>query len=189
MSTRGAIAVPATSGKGWWGRYHHYDAHPLGLGRELFHLYHDTFGRDHEAMAKVLVKDHPAGWSTVVRPYTPQVFERADFEQAGFRDLNDPDFDLYPLCYCHGRREETEQILTCRCPSDPEGCAPVFIEWAYTITKAGMFVATSWHPDPGAGQAFVHRPVAFVDWDRTTEPDWREAQQRARLIDVPDLTL
>lgn len=189
MSTRGAIAVPHPDGKGWWGRYHHFDSHPLGLGRELFRLYHDTFGRDHEAMTKVLVENHPAGWSTLIRSHSPTVFGRDHFEQAGFRNPDDADHESYPLCYCHGQREETEQILTCRCPSDPTGCAPVFIEWAYSITKTGLFAFTSWHPDPGAGQAFVHRLVAFVDWDRKIAPDWREAQRRARLIDIPNLTL
>jgi hypothetical protein len=189
VSTRGAIAVPTTTGKGWWGRYHHFDSYPTGLGDELFRLYHDTFARDHEAMAKVLVEDHPAGWSTLIRSHTSAVFERDRFEHAGFRNPGDEDYDLYPLCYCHGQRQDTEWVLTCRCPGDSKGCSPTSIEWAYVITAAGLLVLTSWHPDPGAGMAFRHRPVALVDWDRESEPDWREAQRRAGRIDIPDLTL
>ncbi|MEV6820964.1 hypothetical protein AB0M72_19640 [Nocardiopsis dassonvillei] len=189
MSTRGAIALPNTTGKGWWGRYHHFDSYPTGLGAELFRLYHDTFDRDHEAMAQVLVKDHPAGWSTLIRSHSSRPFERGHFEHTGFRNLDDPDHDLYPQCYCHGRREETEQVLICRCPVAPKRCDPVFIEWAYVITPVGLLALTSWHPDSGAGQAFVHRPMAFVDWDRETAPDWKRVERRAHLIDVPELTV
>src|SRR5699024_9216567 len=72
VSTRGAIAIPNTNGKGWWGRYHHGDSFPTRLGAELFRLYQGSFGRDHEDMAKVLVEDHTAGWSTIVQAYTPK---------------------------------------------------------------------------------------------------------------------
>src|SRR5699024_5605018 len=50
VSTRGAIAIPNTNGKGWWGRYHHGDSFPTRLGAELFRLYQGSFGRDHEDM-------------------------------------------------------------------------------------------------------------------------------------------
>ena len=188
MSTRGAIAIPNTNGKGWWGRYHHGDSFPTRLGAELFRLYQGSFGRDHEDMAKVLVEEHTAGWSTIVRAYTPKTFEREDFDHAGFRNLDDPDFFEYPQCYCHGERAESEHVLTCGCPDTPEGCAPLFIEWAYVLTATGMFVATSWHPGTGASQAFVHRLVALVDWDRP-EPDWDRVQQRGSLTHIHDLTL
>lgn len=188
VSTRGAIAVPNPHRKGWWGRYHHFDSYPMGLGQELFRLYHDTFDRDATLMAQVLVHEHPAGWSNLVRPYTPRPFEREDFEHAGFRGLGDPEHDAYPLCYCHGARKESAHALTCACPGGPEGCGPVFIEWAYVLTVTGMFVATSWHPNAEAGRALVHRLVALVDWDRP-EPDWVQVQHRARAVNVPDLTL
>lgn len=186
MSTRGAIAVPTARGKGWWGRYHHYDSNPFQLGRELYRLYHTAFDRDHTAMVKTLIEDHPAGWSNIIRPYTPHVFERADFDHSGFRGLDDPEQDLYPACYCHGERSEDEDTLTCDCPDSAEGCGPLFIEWAYVLTRTGMFVLTSWHPE--FGQAYKHRLMALVDWDRP-EPDWEQAQRRAHLIDIPDLTL
>src|SRR5699024_7968621 len=128
------------------------------------------------------------GWSTIVQAYTPKTFEREDFDHAGFRNLDDPDFFEYPQCYCHGECAESEHVLTCGCPDNPEGCAPLFIEWAYVLTATGMFVATSWHPGTGASQAFVHRLVALVDWDRP-EPDWDRVQQRGTLAHIRVLTL
>lgn len=60
MSTRSEIFGP--DGKG---RYHHWDGYPLGVGRTLWALYHGHFERDVRAMRKVLLEDHPAGWSTI----------------------------------------------------------------------------------------------------------------------------
>lgn len=188
MSTRGAIAIPNTNGQGWWGRYHHGDAYPKELGRELFRLYHSSFDRDHEAMATVLIREHTAGWSSIVQDYTPRPFEREAFDHAGFRNPFDPGYLDYPRCYCHGERAQNEHVLICRCPDDLVRCDPFFIEWAYVLTATGMFVATSWHPGSGASQAFVHRLVALVDWDRP-EPDWEQVEQRASVAYVPDLTL
>lgn len=64
MSTRSAIARPA--GDGWEGRYHHWDGYPTGLGSELWSLFHGRFEGDVEAMRRVLIDEHPAGWSTIV---------------------------------------------------------------------------------------------------------------------------
>lgn len=63
MSTRGAIA--RVTGDGFQGVYHHWDSYPSGLGATLFHLYNGHFDRDLEKMLKVLIDDHPAGWSTI----------------------------------------------------------------------------------------------------------------------------
>ena len=188
MSTRGAIAVPNTDGKGWWGRYHHGDSFPTRLGAELFRLYHSSFDRDLADMARVLITDHRAGWSSIVQAYTPRPFERGAFDHAGFRTPFDTGFFDYPQCYCHGERAQKEHVLICRCPDDLVRCDPLFIEWAYVLTATGMFVATSWHPGTGASQAFVHRLVALVDWDRP-EPNWEQVEQRGSLAYVGDLTL
>jgi hypothetical protein len=64
MSTRSVIAKPV--GDGWEGRYHHWDGYPAGVGAELFHLYHNVFGHSVERMRKVLIDQHPAGWSTII---------------------------------------------------------------------------------------------------------------------------
>lgn len=63
MSTRGAIARAA--GDSFVGVYHHWDSYPQGLGASLWELYHGHFERDLERMLRVLIDEHPAGWSTI----------------------------------------------------------------------------------------------------------------------------
>jgi hypothetical protein len=65
MSTRSVIARPW--GKGFRGRYHHWDGYPSGLGAELYALAQPDgpFGGDTQKMLKVLIDEHPGGWSTI----------------------------------------------------------------------------------------------------------------------------
>lgn len=177
MSTRGAIAVPTDTG--WQGRYHHSDAYPTRLGRELFALYHNAFAGDHAAMARVLIDDHPAGWSTVIATYFPRPFDREAFDRAGYRGVMSDEWGLYPECYCHGQRDEAEQTLTCRCPDDTTGCGPELIEWAYVITPDALQVFS-------ARPFGVHRLIALVPWERDSAPDWQAAEVRALTGEIPD---
>lgn len=189
MSTRGAIARLTPDSGGWSGRYHHSDSHPEGLGRELVRLYRDTFDGDHHLMARMLIDEHPAGWSTLIargldgdRPFTTE-----HFAHAGFQSLDDPQRGLFPQCHCHGARAETADVLVCRCHTgDPSGCGPLWIEWAYVITASGLGVLTSHHPDTGTEAKHTHRTVAFVNWSDT--PDWREIARRAFDAQISDLT-
>jgi hypothetical protein len=64
MSTNGIIARP--KGDGWEGRYHHWDSYPSGLGKALWSAYHERFARNLHFMTKVLIDQHPAGWSTII---------------------------------------------------------------------------------------------------------------------------
>lgn len=65
MSTRSCIARPTESG--FTGVYHHWDGYPSGLGLTLWQLaqpmgpFHGNIGK----MLKVLIDEHPAGWSTI----------------------------------------------------------------------------------------------------------------------------
>lgn len=61
MSTRGVIA--RATGDGFAGRYHHWDSYPSGLGATLY-----SWGQRMplERMLKLLLDEHPAGWSTIV---------------------------------------------------------------------------------------------------------------------------
>lgn len=63
MSTRAVIARKTATG--FTGRYHHWDGYPGGLGATLFALRKTQFKGDTQAMLKVLLDDHPAGWSTI----------------------------------------------------------------------------------------------------------------------------
>lgn len=69
MSTRAAIARPNGESESgaprFKGRYHHWDGYPSGLGATLFEIYRSVFDRDIEAMLKMLLDKHPAGWSTI----------------------------------------------------------------------------------------------------------------------------
>ena len=190
MSIRGAIARPTSSG-GWEGRYHHFDAYPIGLGRELFELYHRTFDRDHEQMARMLIDEHPAGWSTLIAHHLGgRVFTGEEFTHAGFQAFDDPHHGMLPQCYCHGQRSERTPMLVCRCDIDPTGspCDPLFIEWAYAITGEGLRVFTSVHPE-APGQAYRHRLIAEVAWNRTIAPNWERIEQRSHLVYIPELAI
>jgi hypothetical protein len=60
MSTRSEIFGP--DGRG---RYHHFDGYPSGVGATLWELYRHVFECNIGEMRKVLIDDHPAGWSTI----------------------------------------------------------------------------------------------------------------------------
>ncbi|MBI2836125.1 MAG: hypothetical protein HYX85_00325 [Chloroflexi bacterium] len=64
MSTRGVIA--RQKGDTFEGRYHHWDSYPSGLGKALWDTYHSGFKGNLEEMLRVLVDEHPAGWSTII---------------------------------------------------------------------------------------------------------------------------
>lgn len=61
MSTRGVIA--RQNGDGFTGRYHHWDSYPAGLGATLYQW---AQRMPLDQMLKVLIDEHPAGWSTIV---------------------------------------------------------------------------------------------------------------------------
>jgi hypothetical protein len=101
MSTRGAI-VRFTGDNTFTGVYHHWDSYPDGLGKTLFNLRRNFFHNDTEAMLKVLIDEHPAGWSTI---------NNKDFNlEPGFNELSNSKTDATkekrPECYCHGDRHE-----------------------------------------------------------------------------------
>jgi hypothetical protein len=127
MSTRGHIArviggvAPIQT---WKGRYHHMDSYPAGLGARLLELHREHFHGDLAAMLKVLLDDHPAGWSTIVwvarrlhRPHEILTDTRCNFNlKPGFLDyLNETENEaeyLRPRCYCHGDRAEEPRLVT-----------------------------------------------------------------------------
>lgn len=68
MSTRGVIGIyERADAVTWRGVYHHFDSYPRGLGATLWNAYHQVFKGDLIAMMKLLIEDHPAGWSNINR--------------------------------------------------------------------------------------------------------------------------
>ena len=180
MSTRAAIArLTCVSPVKWAGRYHHWDGYPSGLGATLWELYHGHFMRDLDQMLKVLLDDHPAGWSSL---------HASDFtQQPGFAEplaVSSQSADQ-PQCYCHGDRQETEWLVTNENASG-SGC-----EWAYVFTSAKttdskrhntMLVLSSYTPEGkmigmfGMGDKEAIWPVVAVVDLNGQEPNWEEIE-------------
>jgi hypothetical protein len=196
MSTRSAI-VRLTSREpvGWSGRYHHWDSYPSGLGRTLWSLYHAQFGCDLGLMLKVLIDEHPAGWSTIVG---------ADFTQeAGFQELrlcgdaradepapNDPCGAVAhaapPQCYCHGERSEAGWEVT------QENAAGSGCEYVYAFPPTSeqepdrMLILSSYIASGhkmvgmfGMGDPQAQWRVLAEVLLQDTEPDWERLDVHA----------
>ena len=98
MGTRCVIAE--THGKSWRGRYHHWDGYPTAVGKTLWDLYHGHFKKDLKAMLKVLLEDHPAGWSSINADWNKPIGYPPPKTSLGSEEKNGP------ACYCHGDRTE-----------------------------------------------------------------------------------
>lgn len=163
MSTRSNIAFLNDNGT-YTATYHHWDGYPTALGATLWSLYHEQFDRDVAAMRRILIDEHPAGWSTI---------NDRDFSiEPGFWNLNHvyqngayP--DNRPLCYCHGDRSETDSAhFTIDASTDPGQ----FEEWVYWLTVDGLGVSpVIW----GRGPA---EPTWF-SWNGP-EPNWEGLEDR-----------
>lgn len=157
MSTHGAIARLTAPGR-WVGRYHHSDSYPSGLGRTLFRLYHEVFNRDLTAMLKMLIDDHPAGWSSIVD-----------------KDFNHPTgyqrYSLGPSCYCHGERSEPADTYTER--------SDMVMAWAYafdTKTDSMLVYRFNWGNTLWELRETVALRGDEPDWDRM-EREWDRIEQ------------
>ena len=176
MSTRGCIArLQKRDPLEFKGVYHHCDSYPSGLGQTLFRLRNQEFRGDTAAMLKVLIDQHPAGWSSVVG---------ADFTlKPGFKnwdlDGKGTETDARPQCYCHGDRHEADQAVT------EKEADEVGVEYAYLFDGSKMLIAEPVYDDGsmmlgmfGCGDAdAVWSVIAEIDLDGP-EPDW-EALNRA----------
>lgn len=161
MSTRSCIARVTGEGK-FTGVYHHWDSYPTALGATLYHLYHNHFHGDLEAMLAYLIDAHPAGWSTI---NDADFTQPAGFEENGFHTSG-------PHCYCHGGRHEDAQVIT---QDDDAG-----MEWAYVfdVEKRVMYVLervytdTSGHVLPGVCRQ-RWADAGTVELDKPA-PNWAE---------------
>jgi hypothetical protein len=162
MSTRGIIARTNGAEGQFIGRYVHADSYPTGLGAYLWKLFHGHFHRDLTAMLRILVDEHPAGWSSLVGKdfrlnpgYTWELATRgASFEVYSKR----PDYRR-PQCYCHGMRHEEPQVFTHEDLKENNAG----LEWLYVFDEAEnrLFIR-----DLGHGEELI---VELGD----PEPDWK----------------
>jgi hypothetical protein len=192
MGTRSMIGRKDEQGK-TTGRYVHWDGYPSGVGQTLHNALRTYFGGDVDTMARYFIDEHPAGWSSIVG---------ADFSlSSGFRNMDEkpspyirtdagepisnPDYVNQPECYCHGSREEPEQLLVCSCSDgDNSGCDPLYIEYVYGLAEEGLFI--SYHaPVPGEVDPpydgtnyqppkYTHVPYGVIPWD--VDVDWGQIE-------------
>lgn len=170
MSTRGLIMRYTPEG-GLFGRYHHFDSYPTGLGKTLWRTLHGHFGGDLAAMLKVLIDDHPAGWSSIndcnwnLEPgyglgpknyYGDRKYRTPD----GKTDFAKIYADTPPACYCHGERSEERQDIT------EKGFKDSWAEYVYAFNvgdrRLDIFTPAGYPA-----------PFAEIDLDGP-EPEWEE---------------
>jgi hypothetical protein len=166
MSTRAVIARwTSVSTQEWAGRYHHWDGYPSGLGATLYRLVKNQTLGDLTSTLRVLLDDHPAGWSTIngCDWRKPSGYDESSKERcATCRRRN---WEHYAQYYkTPRRRKRLEAILATLVP-----------EKAYRIRRHEEFVL--WHP-------FVHkvtmapRPHCYCHGDRREEA-WELTQSDA----------
>jgi len=148
MSTRGGIVRLTSKEKEpitFIGVYHHWDSYVSALGKTLFNLNKGFFKGDTEAMLKVLIDEHQAGWSTINDKdfsLTPG-YRNDDYNRPANVSLTDylDSLPKQPQCYCHGDRKEKAQVLTEKNASDC-GC-----EYVYAFTGNTMLILSSYCED------------------------------------------
>ena len=142
------------------GRYHHFDGYPTGLGKELFKLAKE-WGK--ERLMKVLIDDHPAGWSSILEadwnlpPRHQKDLKCANCGRPRYAHMGAlrSEGSFPPECYCHGDSQEDPSLLT-----DPSQ-----MEWAYIFMGHMMYVRRHGNL------------VEAVDLEGP-EPNWQEIQDR-----------
>jgi len=176
VSTRAIIAWGRL--EDWVGRYHHLDGYPAGLGKGLWNAYHGPFGKNLEAMRKVLFLDHLAGWSNIID---------ADWAlEPGWVDwVAEQERDNRPRCYCHGGRRETEQTLA------SGGTDFAGAEWCYVLDIGAKTMAVLERME-GGSHAFTFFGIdpRIADWRLCEvvaldgpEPDWESIKWKGRIMD------
>jgi hypothetical protein len=180
MSTRGIIARKTGEGT-FAGRYHHWDSYPEGLGKTLVMLHQGHFKGDLGRMLEVLIDEHPAGWSTIngkdfslkpgyvdscypeaIRKLTGKAYDKA------VEDWKNTADQRRPICYCHGKRHEEDDLCT-----EKTNCGA---EWIYVfdIDTHKMEIFKYGHNE-GSSEGFWN-PVGVVDLNSETNINWTAIQ-------------
>lgn len=171
MSTRAAIARP--NGDGFLGRYHHWDGYPQGLGQTLYELAQSNEKRhamelpptpwngDVEQMLKVLIDDHPAGWSTI---------NGADFSLLpGFIEMGSP---LVPCVIC--QQDQNAHL----CQYDKNHGEPKPCKAGQPATLYNEHLGHVFEPEPKAQALAQALPQCYCHGDRDEE-GWDVDQDNA----------
>jgi hypothetical protein len=193
MSTRGLIGHWTDKDKGQWeGAYHHWDSYPDGLGKTLYHMFHD---KDINGRLQTLL-GHT--WSTIngkswdMAPGFNETHEcraiikgkkcgRPQYGKGRHDGRTKHEFTDAPNCYCHGDRSEQPWNLLTQDNASESG-----VEWAYIIdpdkrtitvlecTDSGQhMVGMFGHGSNGEDVFWSERAVVFVD---NPEPEWEGLQ-------------
>ncbi|MGH2480637.1 MAG: hypothetical protein ACRDHW_13365 [Ktedonobacteraceae bacterium] len=160
MSTRSVIARPYRSGI--QGRYCHWDGYPSGVGKTLYRLNQGHFQGDTVALVRVLIDEHPAGWSFIVGAdfsLEPRWVECDSSLPDDHPDRN------RPQCYCHGDRSEEAMLLTY--PGGTGGLCDA--EYVYVIGEHSHIMLIY-----VVGGSFFHPRLNFLATVQLNgpEPDW-----------------
>jgi hypothetical protein len=187
MSTRSCILRPGLEHESPSGRYIHADGYPSGVGKTLYHAIREHFQGDIAAALKLLIDDHPAGWSALagadftLKPgftnfSVPKKYRHKDGSTDWTAFWNSP-LQRRPRCYCHGQRHEERADLTLDKASS-WGC-----EYAYVVSPESrkLYVLSSYTKDGdkmigmcGMGdEDAAWKLLAEVDLDGE-EPDWEK---------------
>ena len=167
MSIYGVIARRTATG--FVGRLHQNVGNPHILGRALFRLRNGHFEGDTASMLRVLIDEHPAGWSDITnkdfalapgfispRPYL-------SWEQY----LTLPDA-RQPQCYCHGERSDPPVTFT-------EAHTPMDATFLYVIDEVSHTMDIylyRWPPFSLPTGEPERRLIGSVALDGP-EPSWR----------------
>lgn len=167
MSTYGVIARRTATG--FVGRLHQNVGNPHILGRALYRLRNGHFQGDTAAMLRVLIDEHPAGWSDItgrdfaltpgfvsMRPYL-------SWEQ----HLTLPDA-YQPQCYCHGERSDPPKTFT-------EAHTPMDASFLYVIDESSHTMDIylyRWPPFPSPLAEPERHLIGSVNLNGP-EPPWR----------------
>jgi hypothetical protein len=150
---------------GFVGRYHHNCAEPHNLGKALYLLRNGHFQGDTAAMLRILIDEHPAGWSDIIGmdfSLTPGFLEPRPHLSWG-QERRLPDF-RQPRCYCHGDRCEEPVTFT-------EANTPMHVSFLYLINPTSHVMEISMYdwPHDGAPERRLGGSVALDG----PAPSWR----------------
>jgi hypothetical protein len=136
------------------------------------------FKNDLARMLRILIDEHPAGWSTIVNKdftlkpgYTAESLKHpstsgmsdADYGAAIEQFHALPDYRR-PQCYCHGKRHEEAQVLT----EDSEVCA----SWAYVFDEEERILHVCNREKHQDTKDYFWNDVARIELDNLDEVNW-----------------
>ena len=195
MSTRSAICRLTDEGElTFIGRFHHWDGYPSGVGKTLFEILRSHFGGDIEAMLKVLIDDHPGGWSTINRNWDlPVTTAQEEDDNAPCRECHRTkkqhtkrmhawryviaaEDSKPPICYCYpGHTAEQAYFIT------EQTLADTWCEYAYlfNVDSRHLLILDSSDLSKYPGVMFKKKQGGYERWSLIAdvnldgdEPDW-----------------